>query len=93
MPSRREELIAGALTGDLTDAERQEFDQARAEDPSIDAELAALRGTFARLEAADLSWQEETPPSGLEERIRRATAEEGRDSDGEDGQSRTYSPN
>lgn len=85
MPSRREELIAGALTGSLSDAEWQELDQARAADPTIDAELAELRATASRLDAADLSWREEAPPASLEERIRAATSESeeepGRDSD------------
>lgn len=88
MPSRREELIAGALTGSLSDAEWQELDQARAADPTIDAELAELaelRATASRLDAADLSWREETLPASLEERIRAATSESeeepGRDSD------------
>lgn len=85
MPSRREELIAGALTGSLSDAEWQELDQARAADPTIDAELAELRATASRLDAADLSWREEALPASLEERIRAATSESeeepGRDSD------------
>lgn len=90
MPSRREELIAGALAGDLSDDEQQEFNEARAADPSIDVELAELRAATARLEASEVTWREESPPSGLEERIRRATFEEGRDTDGEDGHSSSY---
>lgn len=91
MPSRREELIGAALTGDLSETEKREFDQAQAQasDPSISAELAKLRATAARLAAADVSWQEQAPPAGLEERIRRVISESDRDSTGENGQSRS----
>lgn len=85
MPTRREELIAGALSGDLSEVEQREFDQSLAADPSIGAELAKLREMSARLKAADVSWQEEALPPGLGERIRRLTSEADRDSTGEDG--------
>lgn len=75
VPSRREELIAGALSNDLSDEEWQEFNQARAADRSIDAELAELRATATRLNTADITWQEEAPSPALEERIRTATSE------------------
>ncbi|MBO0596492.1 hypothetical protein I2485_04150 [Nesterenkonia sp. E16_7] len=74
-PSRREELLAGALAGDLSDEERREFDRARAADPSIDAELAELRATAARMKATGVAWREEPPPPGLEERILAETSE------------------
>lgn len=75
MPSRREELLAAALTGDLSNDEQREFDQARAADTSIDAELAELRATAALMQASKLTWREEPPPSGLEERILTETSE------------------
>ncbi|WP_152539216.1 hypothetical protein [Nesterenkonia sp. AN1] len=87
MPSRRAELIAGALTGDLSDHERLELDQARAADPSIDVELAELRSAAARLDAADITWREEPPPASLAERIRAATSEAAPDSEDEDRRS------
>lgn len=74
-PSRREELLAGALVGDLSDDEQREFDRARAADPSIDAELAELRATAARMKATGVAWREESPPPGLEARIRADTSE------------------
>lgn len=75
MTSQREELIAGALTGSLSHAQRREFHQARAADPTVDSELAELRATAARLDAADLTWREDPLPSGLEERILAATGQ------------------
>lgn len=89
MLSRREELIAGASTGDLSDEEWREFDQARTADPSMDAELAELWDTAARLDAADVTWREEAPPSGLLERILAATSEPELRHDHEDGQAAT----
>lgn len=84
MHSRREELIAGALTGDLNDQELCELEKLRAADPSIDATLAALREAATRLSAANVLWREEKPSPELEERIRTATSElDGRqDADG-----------
>lgn len=76
IPSRREELIAGALAGDLRGAEWLEYEQARAEDPTIDTELGELRETSARLNAAQLTWREVSLPMGLEESIRAAISED-----------------
>lgn len=67
--SRRESLIAGALTGNLSDEERQELDQARTADPTIDAELEELRQMVERLDAADVTWREGSVPASLEKRI------------------------
>lgn len=78
IPSRRESLIAGSLTGNLSDEERQELDQARAADPTIDEELDELRATVERLDAADVTWREGSMPAGLEERILAGIAEEER---------------
>ncbi|WP_146131188.1 hypothetical protein [Nesterenkonia sandarakina] len=73
--SRREELIAGALTGHLTDAEREELNNTRQADPSIDVELAELRVVAKRLKESGLTLSDETMPPGLEERIRAATSQ------------------
>ncbi|PRZ12946.1 hypothetical protein [Nesterenkonia sandarakina] len=74
----RESLIAGALTGNLSDDERQELKQARAADPTIDEEVDELRTTVERLDAADITWREGSVPDGLEERILAKIAEEDR---------------
>lgn len=66
---RRAELIAAALTGELTAQESQEFDAACAADPSIRAELAELSEVSRRLGGADLTWREEVPPTALEARV------------------------
>lgn len=73
--SRRRELIAGALTDDLSDAEWEELNKARTADPSIDVEIAELRAISDRLDAQGLTWREESPSEGLEERIRAATSQ------------------
>lgn len=88
MPSRREELIAGALRGDLSDDEWLEFERARAADPTLDAEFAELRETAARLDAADVTWREENTPASLEERISAETPEDGHGH--RDGRSSSY---
>ncbi|MGJ9373293.1 hypothetical protein [Nesterenkonia sp. CF4.4] len=77
IPSQRESLIAGALTGSLHEDEWQDLDRARAADPAIDAELEELREVIARLDAADMTWREESLPAGLEERILAETIEAG----------------
>ncbi|MGJ9405715.1 hypothetical protein ACHABQ_05265 [Nesterenkonia aurantiaca] len=73
--SRREELIAGALTDDLSDAEWEELNDARTADPSIDVEIAELSAIAERLDGRGLTWREESPSRGLEERIRAATSQ------------------
>jgi hypothetical protein len=67
---RRAELIAAALAGDLSPAETAEFDAMRADDPSIDAELADLGIVAARLGDAPLPpWQDAEPSAALRARI------------------------
>lgn len=73
---RREELMAAALTGDLSEPENQEFLQIKATDPSIAAELKELQATMRRLDAADIEWSEEPVPSDLGARIIAATAKD-----------------
>lgn len=75
--SRVKALIGGVLTGDLSDVEKQELDDTRAQDPAIDAELEELRAVVARLDSAELSWQEEPVPPGFGERVLRAVFERG----------------
>lgn len=66
--SRRDELIAAALADDLSPAERVEFDELRATDPGIDAELASLGVvvggllTFGR-------WDDVAPSDRLRDRV------------------------
>ncbi|MGJ9372080.1 hypothetical protein [Nesterenkonia sp. CF4.4] len=57
------------MADSLSDGERQELDQARAADPSIDVELEELRGIMGRLDKAEVTWREESLPAGLEARI------------------------
>lgn len=76
--SRLKVLIGGALTGDLSDVEKQELDDTRAQDPTIDAELEELRAVTVRLDSAELSWQEGPVPPGLGDRVLRAVFEGGR---------------
>lgn len=90
-PSRRGELIAGALTGNLSDAERLELDEARTADPSINAELAELRAMTAQLDAADVTWREEPVSPSLGARIRARTSTAERGHQGEGGRSSSYS--
>jgi hypothetical protein len=67
---RRAELIAAALAGDLSPAETAEFDAMRADDPSIDAELADLGVVAARLDAAaPAPWHRADPSAALRARI------------------------
>lgn len=66
---RREELRAAALTGHLSDAQKQEFIQVAVTDPSIAAELEEVQSTMTRLDAADIKRSEEPVPSNLEARI------------------------
>ena len=86
IPSRKGSLIAGALTGNLSDEEKQELDQARAADPTIDEEFEELRKTVERLDAADVTWREGSVPAGLAERILAEIAEEDPNRHGEEGQ-------
>ncbi len=72
--TRREELIAAALAGELTPAEKREFADASAADPSMSADLAELRATVSRLGAARVTWREEEPSPGLADRIADATS-------------------
>lgn len=72
--TRREELIAAALAGELTPAERREFADASAADPSMSADLAELRATVSSLVAARVTWREGEPPPDLAARIAAATS-------------------
>ncbi|KQS17009.1 hypothetical protein [Frigoribacterium sp. Leaf186] len=66
--SRRDELIAAALADDLSPAERAEFDELRAADPGVDAELDSLGvvvgglSTFGR-------WDDVAPSDRLRDRV------------------------
>lgn len=71
--SRREELIAAALAGELTAAEEREFAAACASDPTMRADLDEIRDTAELLSDAGLSWREEQPSADLGDRIMAAT--------------------
>lgn len=68
-PSRREELIAAALAGELSDEEQREYERLSAADPSMASDLAELRATASLLDRAEASWREEEPPPALAERV------------------------
>ncbi|WKK72312.1 hypothetical protein Q0F99_04795 [Rathayibacter oskolensis] len=65
---RRGELIAAALAGELSPAERAEFDLLRAADPSIDRELASFGVVLADLRTVG-RWDEVAPSEDLRRRI------------------------
>lgn len=67
--SRREELIAAALTGDLGPDEQPEFDALCAGDPTILAELAEMEQITGRLSAAGLDWHDAEPSPDLADRV------------------------
>ncbi|SMH28321.1 hypothetical protein SAMN06295885_0145 [Rathayibacter oskolensis] len=67
-PGRREELIAAALAGELSDVEAAELDRLRAADPTIDRELAAFGVVLADLRALG-DWDEAVPSEQLRSRI------------------------
>ena len=76
--SRREELIAAAVTDDLTDTERHELDALQADDPSVTDEIRELRGTAASLSpAAGLVWDDAEPGDLLRRRIVRPSGRVG----------------
>jgi hypothetical protein len=66
---RRAELVAAALSGELTSAERDELEAACAADPTLRRELDELGEVTGRLSAARLAWIEEPPPPALEHRV------------------------
>lgn len=69
---RRAELIAAALADELSAPERAEFDALRAEDPTIDSELAELRdiaGTLSLGAPALTPWLKTEPSADLRARI------------------------
>jgi hypothetical protein len=66
--ARRDELVAAALADDLSPSERVEFDELRATDPSIDAELASMGVVVGGLSSFG-RWDDVAPSDGLRERI------------------------
>lgn len=75
--ARRAELLAAALAGELSTAQRHELDALRAGDPSVDTDLAELRETVNRLRGSGMRWREQDVPAdlpaGLGDRILAAT--------------------
>lgn len=72
---RRAALIAAAAADALHEDEARELDAARVEDPSIDAEIAALRATAAEARAAVPSWAEAPVDPALRARVLGAIAD------------------
>ncbi|WP_157485687.1 MULTISPECIES: hypothetical protein [unclassified Frigoribacterium] len=66
--ARRDELVAAALADDLSPSERVEFDELRAADPSIDAELASLGVVVGGLSEFG-RWDDVAPSDRLRERV------------------------
>lgn len=69
---RRAELIAAALADELTALERAELDALRAEDPTIDRELADLSGIAGSLRSGAATvtpWLDDEPSADLRARI------------------------
>ncbi|NJC21810.1 hypothetical protein BJ994_000886 [Arthrobacter pigmenti] len=73
--ARREELMGAALAGELTEAERREFDRACAADPRLRREYQALQGVAERLDRSELVWTDQDLPPGLAGRVFAATTE------------------
>ncbi|WP_072313259.1 hypothetical protein [Agrococcus sp. Marseille-P2731] len=71
---RRSELIAAAVSDDLSAAERAELDALRASDPAIDAEIEGLRSMMQAVARATPAWEEAEPSAALRDRVVRVTA-------------------
>jgi hypothetical protein len=67
-PDRRAELIAAALSGELTPEEGAELDALRVADPSVDAEFAELSALAGGLPAVE-RWDDVAPSAALAARI------------------------
>ncbi|ROS51360.1 hypothetical protein [Frigoribacterium sp. PhB24] len=66
--ARRDELVAAALADDLSPSERVEFDELRAADPSIDAELTSFGVVVVGL--SDFGrWDDVAPSDRLREHV------------------------
>lgn len=74
---RRAELIAAALASELTDAEAAELDALRAEDPTVDRDLADFGVVLGAVRAVG-SWEEPVVAEGSGERIAAAVRDDGR---------------
>ncbi|WP_432245208.1 hypothetical protein ACRB8A_17350 [Arthrobacter sp. G.S.26] len=64
-PSREDELMAAALAGSLSAAERRELDAACAANPALLRELEALEGLNHRLAESGIEWTEHDVPASL----------------------------
>lgn len=68
--TRRNELIAAAITGDLTPAETAELDALRLDDPSIDIEILELGQLVEALSGdAGVGWDDIEPSKDLAARV------------------------
>jgi hypothetical protein len=67
--ARRALLISGAISGDLTDAERTELDELRRNDPSVDVEIHELTDILSSTTAAVTDWDASAPSGALRDRV------------------------
>ena len=78
MSDRRAELIAAAVQGRLTDAERAELRELAAADPGVDVEISELRSTAEAI-ALLQNWETVNPDESLRNRVIAAVREDHND--------------
>lgn len=71
---QRATLIAGAISGDLTDTELTALQALRLVDPTVDDEIRELAAVSSRTAASLTGWDSSAPSAGLRQRILAAAA-------------------
>ena len=66
---QRATLIAGAISGDLTDTELTALQALRLVDPTVDDEIRELAAVSSRTAASLTGWDSSAPSAGLRQRI------------------------
>lgn len=74
-PSRQDELMAAALAGELTAAEREELDAACAANPALLREIQSLQGLSQRLTNSGGDWTEHAVPVTLAQKMEALSVE------------------
>lgn len=74
-PSRQDELMAAALAGELTSAEREELDAACAANPALLREIQSLQGLSQRLTNSGVDWTEHAVPVTLAQKMEALSVE------------------